>query len=374
MYGLLHGAPRQCISVLVGLLAVLTLAPTPTLADDGLAIGAAATVASGESLRSGPGYDATVVTEVAPGSPAIIADAPIAAADGSLWYQVDVGGQIGYLPTYALSAADASLAAPAVTDPVATTEEPVAEAPVEEAAAPVATGTAYIGGTDGDGAVCRADANYEAASLATLPEGSTVETAGDAVGEWQPVLCGGTVGYVNVAYVSWEPVAAEPVAEEPVVDPAAETVTEEVSEPVADEYAAEETSQRRGGGGGGSGQAIADFAMQHVGYPYVYAGAGPDAFDCSGFTMYVIQQTLGIDITHDMAVQAGMGSSVSRDALQPGDLVFFQNTFQPGLSHAGIYIGGGQFVHAENESTGVKVSDLNSDYYSSRWYGATRLV
>ena len=114
--------------------------------------------------------------------------------------------------------------------------------------------------------------------------------------------------------------------------------------------------------------------MQYVGYPYAYAGEGPYAFDCSGFTKFVIQNTLGMDITHDMFTQIGMGQSVGMNELQPGDLVFFANTFRPGLSHAGIYIGGGQFVHAENESTGVMVSDLNSDYYGSRWAGGTRLA
>jgi peptidoglycan DL-endopeptidase CwlO len=67
-----------------------------------------------------------------------------------------------------------------------------------------------------------------------------------------------------------------------------------------------------------------------------------------------------------------MGQSVSRDALQPGDLVFFADTFRPGMSHNGIYIGGGQFIHAETESAGVKISDLDADYYRERWYGAVR--
>ena len=58
--------------------------------------------------------------------------------------------------------------------------------------------------------------------------------------------------------------------------------------------------------------------------------------------------------------------------MQPGDLVFFKNTFEHGLSHTGIYIGDGQFIHAENESTGVRISDLDSDYYSQHWYGAVR--
>jgi cell wall-associated NlpC family hydrolase len=128
------------------------------------------------------------------------------------------------------------------------------------------------------------------------------------------------------------------------------------------------------GAGYGEGQAMVNFAMQYVGYPYVYAGEGPYAFDCSGFTKFVAQNTLGVDITHDMFTQIGMGQSINMNGLQPGDLVFFSNTFRPGLSHVGIYIGGGQFVHAENESTGVVVSDLNSDYYGSRWAGGTRLA
>jgi cell wall-associated NlpC family hydrolase len=132
--------------------------------------------------------------------------------------------------------------------------------------------------------------------------------------------------------------------------------------------------QKEGKRKGSSGNEIVDFAMRYEGARYVYAGDGPRAFDCSGFTMFVIQKTLGIDITHDMAVQYEMGSHVRRNGLQPGDLVFFKNTYQHGLSHTGIYIGDGQFIHAENESTGVRISDLDSDYYSSRWYGAARFT
>ncbi|HEX5499639.1 MAG TPA: NlpC/P60 family protein, partial [Thermomicrobiales bacterium] len=123
---------------------------------------------------------------------------------------------------------------------------------------------------------------------------------------------------------------------------------------------------------GASGKQVAKFALQYVGYPYVNAAEGPNAFDCSGFTMFVIKHTLGLDITHDMFVQYDMGTKVDRNDLQPGDLVFFQNTFKPGLTHVGIYIGGDQFVDAENEQTGVVVSSLDDDYYASRWYGAVR--
>jgi cell wall-associated NlpC family hydrolase len=219
-------------------------------------------------------------------------------------------------------------------------------------------GTAYISGSSGAGAACRASAQRGSEKLAVLAEGEPVEVRGEAMGEWQPVNCAGVGGYVNTSLISWEPAGT------------ADTTWNESNVP------ADVSSKRgkRGGGDSGSGQAMANFAMQYVGYPYVYAGEGPYAFDCSGFTKFVAQNTLGMDITHELGTQIGMGQSVGKDQLQPGDLVFFQNTFQPGLSHVGIYIGGGQFVHAENESTGVRVSDLNSDYYGSRWAGGTRLA
>jgi len=241
---------------------------------------------------------------------------------------------------------------PVVTEPVA--EEWVEPAPVDTGSSGDAwgdpIGTAFIAGTNGDGAACRVSAERGSDKVAVLGEGEQVEVRGEAIGEWQPVNCAGLGGFVNTAFISWEPLAA-----------------------VED---GGRRGRNRGDGGGGSatGQQMAQFAMQYVGYPYAYAGEGPYAFDCSGFTKFVAQNALGMDITHDMFTQYDMGQKVDRSELQPGDLVFFQNTFRPGMSHNGVYIGDGQFVHAENESTGVKVSDLNSDYYSSRWYGAIRLA
>ena len=245
------------------------------------------------------------------------------------------------------------------TAAVPATEEwvqPAPQAPVADNSSGAPIGTAYIAGTNGEGVACRVGAERGSDKLATLGEGEAVEVRGEAIGEWQPVNCAGMGGYVNTSFISWEP-AADAV-----------------------EVAQKGGGKNRNRGDAGvdgtataSGNQVVDFAMQYVGYPYVYAGEGPYAFDCSGFTKFVYQNTLGMDITHDMFQQIEMGAPVNRNDLQPGDMVFFANTFRPGLSHNGIYIGDGQFVHAENESTGVKVSDINSDYYSSRWYGATRL-
>ncbi|MCA9834511.1 MAG: C40 family peptidase [Thermomicrobiales bacterium] len=123
-----------------------------------------------------------------------------------------------------------------------------------------------------------------------------------------------------------------------------------------------------------SGSAMVDFAMQYLGYPYVWAGNTPSGFDCSGFTQYVTQNVLGYDITHSTDIQATYGTSVAWGEWQPGDLVFFVGTGGSGyISHVGIYIGDGQFIHAENPSTGVVISSLYSDYYSNHYYSSTRL-
>jgi cell wall-associated NlpC family hydrolase len=253
------------------------------------------------------------------------------------------------------------VAEPAAAD-VWTEPAPATTSGPEPWGEPIAT--AYISGSSGDGAVCRAGAARGTGQLAVLGEGEAVEVRGEAVGEWQPVNCAGIGGYVNTSLIAWEPGAAT-----------ADSV--ELAQKVGKRGRDSNGNSANAGIDGtatSSGNEIANFAMQYVGYPYAYAGEGPYAFDCSGFTKFVIQNTLGMDITHDMFTQIGMGQSVGMSELQPGDLVFFANTFRPGLSHAGIYVGGGQFVHAENESTGVLVSDLNSDYYGSRWAGGTRLA
>ena len=123
------------------------------------------------------------------------------------------------------------------------------------------------------------------------------------------------------------------------------------------------------------GQEIADYALQFVGYPYVYGGSSPKGFDCSGFTSYVYKQ-FGITINRTASTQLDNGTPVSMSELQPGDLVMFKKsgTGSKRASHVGIYIGNNQFVHASTPTVGVIVSDMDSAYYGTGFVGARRLA
>jgi cell wall-associated NlpC family hydrolase len=119
---------------------------------------------------------------------------------------------------------------------------------------------------------------------------------------------------------------------------------------------------------------VASFAMQFVGYNYIYGGASPSGFDCSGLVQYVYAQ-YGVYLPHNAAAQfsTAYGTSIGNTAnLAPGDVVFFAGTAGPGISHVGIYIGGGRLVHAMSPGYGVQVSNLYDSYWISHYAGAIR--
>ena len=138
----------------------------------------------------------------------------------------------------------------------------------------------------------------------------------------------------------------------------------------AEQRIASSSGGNSGGGGGnpppGQYGGVVGIAMQFLGTPYVWGGASPSGFDCSGFVMYVYAR-VGVSLPHNAAMQYGYGSPVSRGNLQPGDLVFFN-----GLGHNGIYIGGNQFIHAPHTGDVVKISSLTG-WYDYTFYGARRL-
>ena len=110
----------------------------------------------------------------------------------------------------------------------------------------------------------------------------------------------------------------------------------------------------------------ARLATRYLGAPYVWAGASPSGFDCSGLVMYAFSQ-VGVAVPHNAAQQFRLGTPVARDQLVPGDVVFFNQ-----LHHNGIYLGDGRFVHSTKPG-GVKIARLEDEWFRSRWVGARRL-
>lgn len=175
-----------------------------------------------------------------------------------------------------------------------------------------------------------------------------------------------TTGYVAREYVKvgWNYPVAITVEEEQALIAASLAAQASASQRAASSSAAAalppvETSAE----GLALGQQIASYACQFVGCPYVYGGSSlTNGTDCSGFTMAVYAQ-FGYSLSHSSGAQMGQGTPVSLDAVQPGDIICYSG-------HVGLYIGGGQIVHAATESTGIIISNM---YYSSP-IGARRIV
>lgn len=113
------------------------------------------------------------------------------------------------------------------------------------------------------------------------------------------------------------------------------------------------------------------YAKRFLGAEYKYGASGPNRFDCSGFTMYVMSK-FGIDLPHSAAGQSRYGAIIPRDKLMPGDLIYFAISREKGISHVGIYIGDGDFIHAS--SGGVAVNNITEVYYRSRYVMAARVI
>ncbi|HWV22943.1 MAG TPA: SH3 domain-containing protein [Thermomicrobiales bacterium] len=388
-----------------GLCIAAALTPLSALADTDLSAGDSAVVAwaNGDhvNLRVGPGPDEAVIAEVPEGSAVYVIDGLYTGTDGSLWYQVEANGEVGYM----------------IADYVASGYG----------------GGASVGGPTG-GAVAteqvyvRTGPSTADSILGNLQAGDAVELTGSSSNGFYEIWYGDYVGYVYADYINPGGSAAE-VASEPVAEVAAASESQP-NGASGTFYTTDSVNLRSGADTGSSvisvlpggadvwltgyvangfsevstawgdgwvstdylsenvpaaaapepeapagNQSIVDFAMQFQGYPYVWAGNTPGGgFDCSGLTQYVVQNTLGIDITHSTDIQATYGSSVAWGAWQPGDLIFFVGTYEGGsITHVGIYIGDGMMIHAENPGTGVVISDITSGYYAEHYYSATRL-
>lgn len=271
--------------------------------------------------------------------------------------------------------------------------------------------------TEGSSLRLRAQASTDSSVLTKLPHNSQVEVIDQPDAGWYHVSYKGTEGYVSADYlIVTEDVAAQPVPTS--AEPAAQSDepadamyikvlqgplnirtgpstdydrvgqlsvgrTAEVLDVldgwyqieagyVCGDYVREVDAAEAQNSS--KGQEIADYALQFLGYRYVYGGASPSGFDCSGFTSYVYKQ-FGYSLNRSASDQLDNGTPVSRGELQPGDLVIFKKgNSSKRATHVGLYIGNNQFIHASTSKVGVIISRMSDAYYTTGFVGGRRIV
>jgi cell wall-associated NlpC family hydrolase len=229
--------------------------------------------------------------------------------------------------------------------------ESAAPAPSTTGKAPSSAGTSYTSadyrviGTDGEPLRLREAPGLSAAILARLPAESVVKIAAGAPVEvdgerWLPVQSADVKGWSAARYLT--------------------RVTPLVA--VARQLPPDAPF----------GQRVVAIAESALGQPYVWAGNAPGGFDCSGFAQWVYSKA-GLAMPRRIPDQLALGTKVDPSGLQLGDLVAFKDTYHPGLSHVGIYVGDNRFEHAADEAHGVTIGNLQDDYWKPRFYQAVRL-
>lgn len=319
-----------CAVLLAGALATPNI---PARADD-VQVNSIAQVANtggnGLRLRQGPGTQQTIVTTLNDGVLVNVVDGPVADANGTNWYRVTYNGQTGWVAADYLTTPSTPPVGRALSAPVTAAPAGLAAPSTAATAAPQPTST-------------------PAPSLvsALAPPGG---------GQAQPPPSSGDT-------------AAAPNPPSPASPPSGTTpTTPSVRYPAPNPA----NLPKPGSGGRPTGASVTQTALAFLGTPYVWAGKSPAGFDCAGFVYYVFS-VYNITLPTSTYDQWTYGRAIGQDDLLPGDLVFFSNTYGPGITHVGIYIGDKTFVHSENEGTGVTKSSLSSGYWAGKYYGARRV-
>ncbi len=299
----------------IALLVVLLPRPASGAPAAGVVAG---TGGAGVWLKAAPALSAARVVALPDGTPLRLLAGP-QRGDARDWWRVEALGATGWV----------------VADYVAFAPAPPAPVGLVPGSWAAVSGAASAGGLR-----LRAAPAPTAQLLTILPEGTTLRllegpTVGGNGDPWYRVAWDGSWGWVDGAYLL------------PVDAPA----------PVAP-----------------AGQALVDVALAQVGKPYVWGATGPDTFDCSGLTLYAARRVLGITLPRTADAQAWSGVHVDRDHLAVGDLVFFADTYAPGITHVGLYLGDGRWVGAQNEAYGIVVDTLDRPYWRDHYAGARRIT
>lgn len=211
-----------------------------------------------------------------------------------------------------------------------------------------------------------------------LSKNDKVDIIGETDG-WYQIKLKGEVGYVSAKYISDTKVTETTSRSGSTIRNAEEQEkTEEVEETNTETEETEETDETDtntvSSSTGISGAEVVEYAKQYLGYKYVAGGSSPSiGFDCSGFTTYVYKH-FGISLNRSSKGQIKNGVAVSKNNLQPGDILIFNGSSNTSIGHVGIYVGGNDFIHAANSREGVIITSLSSSYYQKRYVGARRVI
>lgn len=208
----------------------------------------------------------------------------------------------------------------------------------------------------------RQEANTTSEIISKLKLNTTVEVYEELDG-WYRVKVEGKAGYISASLLSdKKQEVTSRSSTKPRQSNNTNTNKPAETQSTANQTTNQETSKK--------GATVVQTASNYIGSRYVYGASGPNSFDCSGFTSYVYRQH-GISLNRTAAGQYSNGTAVARNNLQPGDLVMFGKS---GINHVGIYIGGGNIVHAANTQRGVTIDTINSGYYNNNYVGARRVI
>lgn len=391
-----------------------SVAPTPapiTPSDPGSTLNGggspriSGTGGSGARLRATPSLNGDIVTVVPEGAEVIVTGDPVN-AEGYAWVPVTYLGMAGWVASGLLSAATAPVASPSPTPsivplaaplptatpaitptpavapaiaplPTATPTTSPSNIPATGAAGLVIGGNATIVGTDGLSLRIRSRPGLDAPIVAFAPPGAVVaitdEPQADSTGApWYGIAYNGSRGWVLGEHLApLTGITASPAATPPPPSASPTPAPTPIASP-APSVTPSTTPNTAAAPSGNRGQAIAALALRYLGVPYVYGGTTPAGWDCSGFVAYIYKNAAGITLPRSAAQQYRVGTSIGAAQVQAGDIVFFADTFGPGITHNGLALGDGRFIHARSEGYGTVISSLSDPYWAQHYVGAQR--
>ena len=274
---------------------------------------------SGLNVRKGPSTSYDKVTTLVNGTKVTV----ISTSNG--WSKITSGSITGYVSSQYLSSSSTTNN---------TTNNGNSETSV----------TKYVNSSAGLNVRKGPSTSYD--KVTTLANGTKV-TVNSTSNGWSKITSGNVTGYVSSSYLT---------STKPSTGSSSNTTTNTSTSTSANK--------------------VISYAKQFLGKPYIWGAQGPNGFDCSGFTYYVFKNAAGITLPRTSSAQSKYGTYVSKSNLKAGDLIFF-DTVGPNngaVTHVGIYIGNGQFIHAASGQGKVVINNLNSTYYVNAYVNARRVL